>query len=103
MEIVSWQFYCKQIVCVNKNGSTFSSVTALNEIQLILFSRTINYYDILIVKHDLPNVLFVLQTGPFVLKSPPMSTFHQQLWLIADINTDSQGGREIVHIKFRQP
>jgi hypothetical protein len=35
-----------------------------------------------------------LQTGPFVLKSPPMSTFHQQLWLIADITTDSQGGKQ---------
>lgn len=38
------------------------------------------------------------KTGPFVLKSPPMSTFHQQLWLIADINTDSQGGS-----RFEQP
>ncbi|XP_062606630.1 transmembrane protein 181-like, partial [Saccostrea cucullata] len=38
------------------------------------------------------------KTGPFVLKSPPMSTFHQQLWLIADIRTDSQGGS-----RFEQP
>ncbi|XP_022290113.2 transmembrane protein 181-like isoform X1 [Crassostrea virginica] len=38
------------------------------------------------------------KTGPFVLKSPPVSTFHQQLWLIAEITTDSQGGS-----RFEQP
>jgi len=32
------------------------------------------------------------QTGPFILKSPPVSTFHQQLWLIAQIVTDFEGG-----------
>ncbi len=33
--------------------------------------------------------LFVyFQSGPFILKSPPVSTFHQQLWLMAFISTD---------------
>ena len=27
-----------------------------------------------------------------MLQSPPMSTFHQQLWLIAHIETDSKEG-----------
>ncbi|XP_041355205.1 transmembrane protein 181-like isoform X2 [Gigantopelta aegis] len=39
-----------------------------------------------------------LNTGPFHLKSPPMSTFHQQLWLTANIITDSTGGG-----RFEQP
>ncbi|GAB1604756.1 transmembrane protein 181-like isoform X1 [Argonauta hians] len=30
-----------------------------------------------------------LKTGPFHLKSPPMSTFHQQLWLIASIYAEN--------------
>ncbi|KAK0059121.1 transmembrane protein 181 [Biomphalaria pfeifferi] len=34
------------------------------------------------------------QTGPFILHSPPMSTFHQQLWLKASVTvTDSIGSK----------
>lgn len=33
-----------------------------------------------------------MKTGPYMLQSPPMSTFHQQLWLIAHIETDSIAG-----------
>ncbi|XP_052243617.1 transmembrane protein 181-like isoform X5 [Dreissena polymorpha] len=36
-----------------------------------------------------------MMTGPFALKSPPMSTFHQQLWLIAHILTDNKQGTRI--------
>ncbi|XP_046582714.1 transmembrane protein 181-like isoform X1 [Haliotis rubra] len=36
--------------------------------------------------------------GPFYLKSPPMSTFHQQLWLTANIVTDNKGDA-----RFEQP
>ncbi|XP_055955169.1 transmembrane protein 181 [Patella vulgata] len=36
--------------------------------------------------------------GPFVLPSPPMSTYHQQLWLVAHIKTDNVGGSN-----FEQP
>ncbi|RUS87573.1 hypothetical protein EGW08_004679 [Elysia chlorotica] len=31
-------------------------------------------------------------TGPFILHSPPMSTFHQQLWLIAGVSTEELKG-----------
>ena len=37
-------------------------------------------------------IILLFQTGPFRLKSPPVSTFHQQLWLIAEIITDNRGG-----------
>ncbi|XP_025097354.1 transmembrane protein 181-like isoform X1 [Pomacea canaliculata] len=33
-----------------------------------------------------------LKTGPYALQSPPMSSFHQQLWLIAHIEVDSKEG-----------
>ncbi|BFZ09816.1 hypothetical protein BsWGS_12855 [Bradybaena similaris] len=32
------------------------------------------------------------QTGPFILRSPPMSTFHQQLWLIAHVSISNSRG-----------
>ena len=38
-------------------------------------------------------IVLPFQTGPFMLQSPPMSTFHQQLWLTAHIDTDSKEGR----------
>ncbi|XP_052089158.1 transmembrane protein 181-like [Mytilus californianus] len=38
-----------------------------------------------------------LKTGPFILKSPPLTTYHQQLWLIAQITTDSE-----THSKFEE-
>ncbi|GFR63851.1 transmembrane protein 181-like [Elysia marginata] len=31
-------------------------------------------------------------TGPFILHSPPLSTFHQQLWLIASVGTEEHKG-----------
>ncbi|GFN89912.1 transmembrane protein 181-like protein [Plakobranchus ocellatus] len=31
-------------------------------------------------------------SGPFILRSPPMSTFHQQLWLIAGVTIDGLKG-----------
>lgn len=40
-----------------------------------------------------PVVFFLFQTGPFALKSPPLSTFHQQLWLVAHIITDNKEGK----------
>ncbi|KAK3098675.1 hypothetical protein FSP39_021835 [Pinctada imbricata] len=43
-----------------------------------------------------PNTKVNKKTGPFVLRSPPMSTFHQQMWLIADIQTDSKGGSKFI-------
>lgn len=39
-----------------------------------------------------------LRKGPFVLQSPPVSAYHQQLWLIARITTDYNGDG-----KFEQP
>ncbi|XP_053397085.1 transmembrane protein 181-like [Mercenaria mercenaria] len=36
-----------------------------------------------------------MKTGPFTLKSPPLSTFHQQFWLIAHIITDNKAGTKI--------
>ncbi|XP_013408050.1 transmembrane protein 181 isoform X2 [Lingula anatina] len=36
-----------------------------------------------------------LQTGPFILPSSLMSTFHQQLWLIAQIQINSTGDVEV--------
>lgn len=39
-----------------------------------------------------------LKTGPFLLKSPPVSTFHQQLWLIVHVETDNTGTS-----RFEQP
>ncbi|KAK3577395.1 hypothetical protein CHS0354_032242 [Potamilus streckersoni] len=49
------------------------------------------------VTHNLSAVLqpdkkIDMKKGPFPLKSPPMSTFHQQLWLIAHIITDNAEG-----------
>ncbi|CAG2197332.1 Transmembrane protein 181 [Mytilus edulis] len=38
-----------------------------------------------------------LKTGPFILKSDPLTTYHQQLWLIARITTDSE-----THSKFEE-
>ena len=37
-----------------------------------------------------------LQTGPFIWKSPPVSTFHPQLWLMAEIVTDYTGSKSHV-------
>ncbi|KAL3881385.1 hypothetical protein ACJMK2_027833 [Sinanodonta woodiana] len=39
-----------------------------------------------------PDAKIDMKKGPFPLKSPPMSTFHQQLWLIAHIITDNAEG-----------
>lgn len=41
-----------------------------------------------------------LTSGPFILKSPPVSTFHQQLWLIAEIVTDNEQGATTFQQKF---
>ncbi|XP_063404166.1 transmembrane protein 181-like isoform X1 [Mytilus trossulus] len=38
-----------------------------------------------------------LKTGPFILKSDPLTTYHQQLWLIARITTDSE-----THSRFEE-
>ena len=47
------------------------------------------------------NHIFFFQTGPFLLKSPPLSTFNQQLWLIAHIVTDNSEGMYVdVCFKF---
>ncbi|WAR07814.1 TM181-like protein [Mya arenaria] len=36
-----------------------------------------------------------MKTGPFALKSPPLTTFHQQFWLVAHIITDNTEGTRI--------
>jgi len=40
----------------------------------------------------------VFQKGPFVLQSPPVSAYHQQLWLIAQVNTDYNGGTQALSL-----
>lgn len=42
-----------------------------------------------------PDTHLNMKTGPFPLKSPPLSTFHQQLWLIAHIITDNSAGTRV--------
>ena len=36
-----------------------------------------------------------MQTGPFILHSPAVSTFNQQLWLVAQIITDFDSSKYI--------
>ncbi|KAL5010749.1 hypothetical protein ScPMuIL_013054 [Solemya velum] len=50
------------------------------------------------IEPEHPELKTNFKNGVFHLKSPPMSTFHQQLWLIAHIITDNKGGA-----KFEQP
>jgi len=35
-------------------------------------------------------VHLVLQSGPFILKSPPLSAFHQQLWLTMHVHLENK-------------
>ncbi|ELU00224.1 hypothetical protein CAPTEDRAFT_100629 [Capitella teleta] len=56
----------------------------------VIETTTVNATELTPKPSDLNSLCMplLLQTGPFVLKSPPVSTFHQQLWLMADIQTD---------------
>lgn len=37
----------------------------------------------------------LLATGPFTLHTPTLSTYHQQLWVIAVVQTDNTDGKII--------
>lgn len=39
----------------------------------------------------------VLSTGPFAMKSPLLTTYAQQLWLIAEVGTSNNDGKMIIH------
>ncbi len=41
---------------------------------------------------NLPINATELATGPFGLKSPLLTTYHQQLWIIAEIETQNRDG-----------
>lgn len=36
-----------------------------------------------------------IATGPFTMRSPPLSTYSQQLWVIAKLSTDNTDGSVI--------
>jgi hypothetical protein len=36
-----------------------------------------------------------LANGPFILMTPPVSTYSQQLWVIAKVTTDNKDGERI--------
>lgn len=39
-------------------------------------------------------------TGPFIMKTPLLSTYSQQLWVIAKISTSNNDGVEKKHFTF---
>ncbi|CAG9836454.1 unnamed protein product [Diabrotica balteata] len=47
-----------------------------------------------------PNINKNIATGPFIMKTPKLSTYSQQLWIIAKLSTENTDG-EIIDKKFK--
>lgn len=41
-----------------------------------------------------------IATGPFIMETPRLSTYNQQLWVIAVLRTENTDGKNIILIKL---